>query len=144
MLKKLLFFAYLLLITALSLWPSDQMPDVMLFPYADKLIHAGMYGGFTFLLLWAWPVAFSGYRQFLPFFIVVAYGFFMETLQRISFLGRSFDLTDELANSLGFFPGWIFYRFINTFKQPPAGSEVEKVKKGHANPTEKAIPKGVL
>ena len=117
MCKKLLFFIYLILITTLSLWPSSEMPHIILFPYADKLIHAGMYAGFAFMLLWTWPVAFSGYRQFLPFVIVVAYGFFMETLQRISFLGRSFDLTDELANSLGFFPGWIFYKWINSWKK---------------------------
>ncbi len=116
MLKKYLFFAYLLLITALSLWPSDNMPDVMLFPYADKLIHLCMYSGFTFLMLWAWPVTFSGYRQFLPFLAVVAYGFFMETLQRISVLGRSFDLRDALANSLGFFPGWVFYKIVTALK----------------------------
>ena len=116
-LKKILFYAYLLLITALSLWPSNHMPDVMLFPYADKLIHACMYSGFTFLMLWAWPVQFTGVKQFLPFIVVVAYGFLMETLQRISFLGRSFDLRDELANSLGFFPGWLFWKWTNTWEK---------------------------
>ena len=117
MLKKTLFFLYLTLITALSLWPSDGLPDIVLFPYADKLIHSGMYAGFTFLMLWAWPQKFLGFKQFLPFLVVMAYGLFMETLQRISFLGRSFDLTDELANSLGFFPGWLFWKFVNYLKK---------------------------
>ncbi len=76
-----------------------------------------MYAGFTFLMLWAWPQKFIGFRQFLPFLIVMAYGLLMETLQRISFLGRSFDLSDELANSLGFFPGWLFWKFVNSFKK---------------------------
>jgi VanZ family protein len=113
MFKKALFFVYLALITALSLWPSNSLPDVVLFPYADKLIHAGMYAGFAFLMLWAWPLKFSGFKQFLPLLIVIVYGLLMETLQRISFLGRSFDLSDELANSLGFFPGWLFWKFVN-------------------------------
>lgn len=112
MLKKILFFAYLVLITALSLWPSDGLPDIKLFPYADKLIHAGMYAGFTFLMLWAWPRELSGAKQFLPLLIVIAWGFFMEVLQQYSHLGRSFDLTDELANSLGFLPGWICWRWF--------------------------------
>jgi len=122
MLKKTLFFLYLALITALSLWPSDNLPDVVLFPYADKFIHTGMYAGFTFLMLWAWPQNFIGFKQFLPFLLVMVYGFFMETLQRISFLGRSFDLSDELANSLGFFPGWIFWKFVNYLKKPSSDS----------------------
>ena len=116
MLKKILFFAYLALITALSLWPSDELPDVMLFPYADKLIHAGMYGGFTFLLLWAWPSKFAGIRQIIPLLLVISWGLLMEALQRYSHLGRSFDLTDELANSLGFFPGWLFWKLVNKFE----------------------------
>lgn len=111
MYKKILLFGYLVFITFLSLMPGKDLPDIMVFPYADKVIHACMYAGFTFLLLLAYPVTFSGRRQFLPFLIVVAYGFFMEMLQRISILGRSFDLRDELANSLGFFPGWLFWKW---------------------------------
>jgi len=112
MLKKLIFFAYLLLITALSLWPSAALPDVMLFPYADKLIHAGMYAGFTFLMLWAWPSRFPGSLQIIPLFMVVAWGLLMEALQRYTQFGRSFDLTDELANTLGFLPGWLAWRWF--------------------------------
>jgi hypothetical protein len=41
-------------------------------------------------------------------------------LQRISFLGRSFDLSDELANSLGFFPGWLFWKFVNYINKSPS------------------------
>ncbi len=122
MFKKTLFFLYLALITALSLWPSDGLPDVVLFLNADKLIHSGMYAGFTFLMLWAWPLKFTGYKQLIPFLVVVAYGLLMETLQRISFLGRSFDLSDELANSLGFFPGWLFWKFVNYCKKTPSDS----------------------
>jgi VanZ family protein len=112
MLKKILFFAYLILITALSLWPSASMPDVILFPYADKLIHAGMYAGFTFLMLWAWPEKLSGAKQFFPLLIVIAWGFLMEIIQQYSYFGRSFDLADELANSLGFLPGWLSWRWF--------------------------------
>lgn len=112
MYKKVLLIAYIVLITFLSLMPGKDIPDIMIFPNADKVAHACMYAGFTFLLLWAYPVTFSGHKQFLPFLIVVAYGFFMEMLQRISLLGRDFDLRDELANSLGFIPGWLFWKWV--------------------------------
>jgi len=107
MLKKILLFLYLALITALSQWPSDELPDIMLFPYADKVIHLCMYAGLTFLLFLAWPKIFAGRRAFIPLLLVIAWGFFMEFLQRYGNLGRSFDFFDEMSNALGFFPGWI-------------------------------------
>ena len=108
--KKSFFFIYLLFISTLSLWPSDGLPDVILFPYADKVIHTGMYAGFTFLMLWAWSDKLIRKKQILPLIMVILWGFFMELLQGYSHFGREFDLTDELANTLGFVPGWIGWR----------------------------------
>jgi len=108
--KKHLFILYLLIVTVVSLFPSRDIPDVQLFPYFDKLVHFSMYALFSFLMLWAWPGKFTGRKQVIPFL--------MEALQRFSNLGRSFDLTDELANCLGFFPGWLFWRWIKDKKDP--------------------------
>jgi VanZ family protein len=110
--KKLLFVVYLLLVTIASLLPSKDVPEVTIFPYFDKLVHFSMYALFSFLVLWAWPEKFTGMKQIIPFLLVLSYGFLMEVLQRYSNLGRSFDLKDELANCLGFFPGWLFWRLI--------------------------------
>jgi glycopeptide antibiotics resistance protein len=110
--KKFLFVIYLLIVTIMSLLPSRDIPEVTLFPNFDKLVHFSMYALFSFLMLWAWPEKFTGKKQILPFLMVVAYGFLMEALQRYSNLGRTFDLFDELANCLGFFPGWLFWRLI--------------------------------
>ena len=112
MLKKSILLCYLLLVTVLSLYPSSGLPRIELFPNADKLIHAGMYAGFTFLMFLAWPEKFSGKKQFLPFLAVFIWGFSMEILQGIMNLGRSFDLLDELANCLGFFPGWFAWKWL--------------------------------
>lgn len=112
MIKKTLFFIYLIIITLLSLWPANGLPDIALFPQADKLVHCCMYAGFTFLVLWAWPEKFTGNKQFLPLLAVILWGFSMEVMQGITNLGRSFDLLDELADSLGFFPGWIAWRLF--------------------------------
>ena len=110
--KRLLFVFYLIMVTIASLMPSYDVPEVNVFPNFDKIVHFSMYALFTFLILWAWPEKFKGKKQILPFLIVLAYGFFMEAMQRYTNLGRTFDLRDELANCLGFFPGWLFWRWI--------------------------------
>lgn len=109
--KKILFALYVLLVTVMSLFPSRDIPEVSVFPYFDKLVHFSMYALFSFLMLWAFPKKFAGIKQIFPFLLVVAYGFLMEVLQRYTHLGRTFDLLDELANCLGFFPGWLFWKW---------------------------------
>jgi VanZ family protein len=111
--KKILFILYVLFVTTISLLPSRDIPEVNTFLYFDKLVHFSMYALFSFLLLWAFPKKFAGIKQIIPFLLVVAYGFLMEVLQRYMHLGRTFDLLDELANCLGFFPGWLFWKWIS-------------------------------
>jgi glucan phosphoethanolaminetransferase (alkaline phosphatase superfamily) len=111
--KKIILFAYLFLITIISLWPANWMPNTNLFPFADKLIHALIYAIFTFLLLITWPIKFRGIKQIIPFIFILSWGFFMEVMQYYTNLGRIFDLSDELANCLGFFPGWLFWKWID-------------------------------
>jgi len=115
MIKKILFFIYLLLITLLSLLPSQDLPDVKLFLHADKVIHLSMYAGFTFLLLWAWPQKFTGIKQLLPLMAIILWGLLMESLQYFTHLGRTFDITDESANILGFLPGWLGWKIVSRF-----------------------------
>ena len=115
MFKKILFFIYLLLITCLSLLPSGDLPDIKLFLHADKVIHICMYAGFTFLLLWAWPQKFTGARQWLPLLAIVIWGFIIEVIQGLGHYGRTFELSDELANIIGFLPGWLCWKVISRF-----------------------------
>ena len=115
MFKKILFFIYLLLIISLSLLPSNDLPDVTLFMYADKVIHICMYAGFTFLLLWAWPQKFKGSRQLLPLLAIVILGFTLEAIQELGNYGRTFELSDELANIIGFLPGWLCWKIATRF-----------------------------
>jgi hypothetical protein len=116
MIRKLLFFLYFILITVLSLWPSDSLPDLHLFPHADKIVHAGMYAGFTFLMLWAWPDKLTGYRQFIPLGAVVFWGITMELLQKYGTVDRSLDALDILANIFGFLPGWALWRIFTAIR----------------------------
>ncbi len=110
MIRKAAFFSYLILITLLSLWPSDDLPDIELFPHADKIIHIGMYAGFTFLMFWTWREKLKGIKQFLPLLIVLVWGLLMELLQQSTGFGRSSDYMDILANCLGFIPGWLAWK----------------------------------
>jgi len=83
--------------------------------HADKVIHLCMYAGFTFLLLWAWSQKFTGIRQLIPLLAIILWGLLMEAIQGLTHLGRTFDLTDELANILGFLPGWVCWRIVSRF-----------------------------
>jgi hypothetical protein len=112
MIRKSILGAYALLIIVLSLMPKSGLPHLVLFPNADKVVHLCMYACFTFLLFWAWPDKFKGSKQLMPFVIIAVWGFSMEILQGILNTGRSFDLWDEVANMLGFIPGWLSWRFV--------------------------------
>ncbi len=71
-----------------------------------------MYAGFTFLMMRAWPSFFKRDRQLIPLFIVLFYGLGMEILQDMGHAGRSFELSDVAANTLGYLPGWLAYRLF--------------------------------
>ena len=75
-----------------------------------------MYAGFTFLLLWAWSQKFTGIRQLIPLLVILLWGLLMEALQYFTHLGRTFDLTDLLANILGFLPGWAAWKIVSKFQ----------------------------
>lgn len=115
-LNKFFFFAYLLLITALSLMPSNNLPKINLFLHADKLIHMGMYAGFTFMLLNAWKGYFIDRNKWLIPICIAAWGISMELLQSTKNMGRTFDLWDEVANIAGFFPGWLVVVLFQKYK----------------------------
>ncbi len=115
-LNNFFFFAYLLLITALSLMPSNNLPKINLFPHADKLIHMGMYAGFTFMLLNAWKGYFIDRNKWLIPICIAAWGISMELLQSTKSIGRTFDLWDEVANIAGFFPGWLVVVLFQKYK----------------------------
>lgn len=107
------FIVYVGLLTTLSLLPSSDLPSVKLFPYADKLIHLCMYAGFTFLMMWSWPRFFKGTQQLIPLFAVMFYGLGMEILQDLGHQGRSFEIMDVVANTIGYLPGWLAYRLFS-------------------------------
>lgn len=111
---RILAIAWTLLVFIGCLMPGKEIPDVNV-PFADKWVHFLLFGGFCFLWLCTYPAA--GIKAFIILFFTTALlGYFIEVLQYLlTFLGRSYDLVDALADAVGGLlgiPVFIIYRSI--------------------------------
>jgi VanZ family protein len=80
--------------------PGKDLPKVDV-PLIDKWVHLVMFGGFTFLWLCARPVLTVRWLITL-FLIAVSLGAFIELMQGLlTFLGRSMEFMDAVADSIG-------------------------------------------
>jgi len=80
--------------------PGQDIPKVDM-PLIDKWTHFVLFGGFTFLWLCARPVRKARWLVIL-FIIAALLGSFIEVMQgALSFLGRSMELMDAVADALG-------------------------------------------
>jgi len=97
---RFLALLWTLLIFIGCLAPSKDIPKVDV-PLIDKWVHFVLFGGFTFLWLCSRPITNLRSRLIL-FFITVAFGSFIELMQGLlTFLGRSMELMDAIADSIG-------------------------------------------
>ncbi len=94
--------AWTLIVTILSGIPGKQVPSLG-FHAEDKVAHFVVYAILAILWLKVWIV--NEQKRFtaicIAFVTCVAWGFFMEILQKYCFVDRSFDYYDALANSIG-------------------------------------------
>ena len=100
--KQARFLAMLwtLLILIACFTPAKEIPKVDV-PLIDKWTHLILFGGFTFLWLCARPVLTFLYLVSL-FLGSVAFGAFIEIMQgQLTFLGRSMEFMDAVADSIG-------------------------------------------
>lgn len=104
-----LVFLYVACIAALSLLPPQDLPQVQLFPGADKVVHLMMYFIFSLLFCWALKIEKNYSRLFLIFTVTIGWGMLMEFIQLSMHVGRSFSWYDILANSLGVMTGVLIY-----------------------------------
>lgn len=107
--RIIIFIGYLLVVAVLSLMPSDNIPNIPLFPGADKLIHASLYVGLSFLSCWSFPYHHQKYFLLWMVLFTAFWGIMMEVLQLIMHAGRSFELFDQLANTTGAVLGAVLY-----------------------------------
>lgn len=102
--KQLIFYSYLALVFYLTLMPGSQLKSIdkagfaelLDFDHSDKLVHAAMFFGLSFLFQWLKVRSIAQY-----FFIPVSISFLIEILQGIMPFGRTFDWFDLWANSIG-------------------------------------------
>jgi len=107
--RILLVLLYICCIAALSLLPPNDLPQIPLFPGADKIIHFMMYFIFSILSCWALRVEKHYYRLFFIVVGNIGWGILMEYIQRTMHVGRSFSWYDTFANSLGVMVGIFIY-----------------------------------
>lgn len=107
--RILLVLLYICCIAALSLLPPNDLPQIPLFPGADKIIHFMMYFIFSILSCWALRTEKNYYRLFFIVVGTIGWGILMEYIQRTMHVGRSFSWYDALANSLGVLVGILIY-----------------------------------
>ena len=105
------------LLISLSLMPGGQ-GNVLLFgiPHIDKIGHFGIYAIWCFLILYAW----RGNSQLsemkrirLTFLFATLAGVMLEFGQATITMGRSFEVTDMIANAAGALAGVTGWRLVS-------------------------------
>ncbi len=106
------------LLTILLLMPGDNIPEQDFLPGFDKLVHVGIFGIFSFLFVNT--IKKSGKHRIqrskliFSFFVTFLYSVALEYCQRFV-PGRSFDISDLLANGIGIIVGLFLFAIIYKF-----------------------------
>ena len=111
---RLLAMLWTLLIFIGCFTPGKDIPKVDV-PLIDKWVHLVLFGGFTFLWLCTRPVTKFTWLVIM-FLIAVALGSFIELMQGwLTFLGRSMELLDAVADSIGALLGIVIFAIAAAF-----------------------------
>jgi hypothetical protein len=101
--------AWFFIVASLTLMPGDDLPKVSWLSkikYFDKMVHAGLFGGLTFLFCLPYFSAPFSFNKKIYSFIKIAlaasvWGITVEFLQKYYIPGRDFELLDWAADSAG-------------------------------------------
>ncbi|NIG52713.1 VanZ family protein [Chitinophaga sp. Cy-1792] len=125
--KQLRYFipaiAWLVLIMVLCTLPGRDIPTNSFLEkiHFDKFVHFGLFGGIVFFLslaFWWQRKKISPALLFLFVLFAAAYGLAIEFIQKYYAEGRSFDLYDALADTIGAIAGvWVFRIFISILEK---------------------------
>lgn len=102
-------FLYIGCIVALSLLPPQDFPRLPMFPHIDKVVHFSMYFIFSVLSCWALKTETNYFRLLFIVFATGSWGIFMEYIQLVMHIGRTFSWFDVLFNCIGVVSGILFY-----------------------------------
>lgn len=106
---------WILLILFLCTLPGKDIPSSSFLDkiHFDKFVHFGLFGGIVLLLSLAiyWQKKFiSPLTLVILVIMTAAYGLAIEYIQKYWVIGRSFDMFDVLADTLGAIAGvWVFH-----------------------------------
>ncbi len=115
-LRIIISLIYLSCTAILSLVPPKSLPQIQLFPGADKIVHAGLYLGLAFLACWSMPAGVKRSWYYYVIIFSVVWGILMEIFQFIMHQGRSFEFNDVISNITGTLIGVYFYILLSGFK----------------------------
>jgi VanZ family protein len=112
---------WILLILFLCTLPGSDIPSSSFLDkiHFDKIVHFGLFGGIVFLvslgIYWQKKLI-SPLTLLLLVIGTAAYGLAIEFIQKYWVVGRSFDMYDVLADTLGAIAGiWVFKLFRSWF-----------------------------
>ncbi|MEO6219206.1 MAG: VanZ family protein [Ginsengibacter sp.] len=110
--------AWFLIILLLTCLPGRDLPKIRWFDklYLDKWVHLGMFAGLTFLFSFPFFKAHLSSTKKFTYFLWIAiaasfWGLAIEFIQKYFVTGRSFDLLDWAADSIGALIAFWFCRF---------------------------------
>ncbi|MDP4283917.1 MAG: VanZ family protein [Bacteroidota bacterium] len=101
--------AWFFIVAVLTLMPGSDVPQIGWlsgFKNFDKIVHAVLFGGLTFLFCWPYFKHPSPLQKKINYLIKIAlasclWGITVEFLQKYFVIGRDFDLLDWAADSAG-------------------------------------------
>ncbi len=115
--KKLTLFAAFLwtiiIIIGCSI-PGKDIPKIGLFEHFDKVVHFTFFA--VFFILWYIYYHTSKQIVFILILISAIFGFLIEWYQLNFVAGRSFDVWDGVADTIGALIGALFIYFLNKKK----------------------------
>lgn len=107
--------AWFFVVLILMCTPGKEIPKVDWLENIDfdKVVHIGVFGLLTVLFCWPfYKTDFSASKKIRYFFIVAlltsAFGYGMELVQKYCIEGRTYDLIDWIADSIGAVAGFFF------------------------------------
>jgi VanZ family protein len=100
----------ILIIIGCSL-PGSAVPKVPLFPHFDKVVHFIFF--FIFTMLWS---VYNNCKWVTTIYIIITsfiFGWLIEIYQKNYVIGRSFDVFDIIADTIGAVSFLIIYKWVS-------------------------------
>jgi VanZ family protein len=111
---------WILLILFLCTLPGKDVPSNSFLDkiHFDKIVHFGLFGGIVLFLsmaIYRHNKSISSLTLFLLVVTAAAYGLAIEFIQKYWVVGRSFDMYDVLADTLGAIAGIWAFKIVRQF-----------------------------